>query len=534
MYFLPMIKKLLSYIALLLGCLALSSCFETDQEITLNPDGTGKMVINTSFPNVSLNGKITLDDTTLNKTIADFLSKSEGIEAWKDVSYSWGDDGRIKFKGTGYFSDVSSVKIHNAALMTFAWESDGKTGKLTMDFKKDDAKDKKAIAKDPAERAKEIKAERAQFQQSKPMLSGILAQMKHTATFHLPGKAGKTDNFVTAADGRLGLKITGTKMIEAMEKLVNDDAWMAKNGFDAQSGPQDSEALSETLFGSKAPVSAERLAMGAPIFDYQKELTTAKADMAKLEKLLGPKIAPAAAGQPFKSLEVAGVRLIRQAKGAPDLRAFNYDPGFALSLIGKFSGSVLDVTDKSTLLKAIADDGSNLLPDSDFDRKINFPRFSEDQSAVNFDIDLLTPPDSAKGIREISGTLQYIVATGTKEVELGFASLKAGESGKALEAEIKEIKNGWNNGGSKQIEIELAVDKSSVKELILIEGKNRTVLEQRGYSSFGNTAATFTFEAKKGIPETGRLVVVLHDGMKTYDIPFKLENLTLLGTPAEK
>lgn len=48
------------------------------------------------------------------------------------------------------------------------------------------------------------------------------------------------------------------------------------------------------------------------------------------------------------------------------------------------------------------------------------------------------------------------------------------------------------------------------------------------------TARSDTYEAEKGIPEIGKIIVVLHDGLKTYDIPFKLENLTLLGAPAGK
>ncbi len=526
--------KLGASVLISLVCVALSSCFETEQEFTLNPDGTGKMTINSVFPSISLDGKKTQNDASLQKAVANFLEQSKGIEAWRDVSYAWGEDGRIKFKGTGYFSDLSAVELQNVGMMAFAWKSDGKTGQLTMDFKSDGDEEEKAIASDPVERAKEIKAERAQFQQSKPMLLGILSGMKHTATFKLPGKAGKTENFVTAADGRVGLKITGAKLIEAMEKLVNDDAWMAKNAFDAQNAPTDMEAISESLFGSKAPVAAQRVSMAAPLFDYAKELAAARIEMTKLQEKLGPQFAPAAAGQPFESLEVAGVRLIRKVSDDTDLRAFNYEPGFTLSVLGKFSGSVLSVTDKSEVLKAIGDDGSDLLPGSDFNRRISFPTLSEDRSAVLFEVRMLEPFETVKSLREVSGTIQYVVSSGTMEVDLGFVSLKAGASGKALDAKIKEIKNGWKDDGSKQMEIELSVDTEAIKELILIDGAKRIVMERRGSSSFGNGSVSYTYEAEKGIPESGKLIAVLHDGLKTYDIPFKLENLTLLGTPAGK
>jgi len=56
-------------------------------------------------------------------------------------------------------------------------------------------------------------------------------------------------------------------------------------------------------------------------------------------------------------------------------------------------------------------------------------------------------------------------------------------------------------------------------------------LDRRGYMSSGSGPTTFTFEAKNGVPENAKLIAVLHDGVETYDIPFKLENISLLGAP---
>jgi hypothetical protein len=363
------------------------------------------------------------------------------------------------------------------------------------------------------------------------MMTGIMAGMKHTAIFNLPGKAGETVNFSTSPDGKVGIKVTGEKMLSAMEILVNDDEWMAKNSFNPQEGPSDSGELSAAIFGNKGPVVAKRVSVEKPLFNYANELAAAHVEFAKIQEKLGPKIAPAAAGEPFKSLEVVGVRFVSDVDKNLGVQPFNSQPGYSLSLLGKFPGSVLDMTDDSKLEKAIADDGSDLLPARDFDRQINFPQLTEDRSAVVFEIDLRSPGEGVKSIREISGTVQYTVSSGTKEVDLGFASLKAGESGKEMAAKIKEIKDGWNKDGSKQIEIELDVEKETLKELVMIEGAKRTVMDSRGYSSFGNGATTFTFEAKKGVPENAKLVAVIHDGVETFDVPFKLENISLLGKP---
>jgi len=524
-------RTLPSWSAIALVCALLASCFETKQEFTLNPDGSGKMVLDTTFPNISMNGQQELSEKVLQGAVADFIKRVEGIEAWRDVSYEWTGDGRVHFKGTGYFADIANLDLDNISMMDFEWKTDGDKGTLAMKMKEDDdgGGAEKEIAKDPEERAKQIEQERAQFQQTKPMMAGMLNGMKHTAAFNLPGKAGETINFTSVPDDKVSIQITGEKMISAMESLVNDDEWMKENSFDSQEGPSGNEEMSQALFGNEKPPVANRVSVGEPLFDYAKELKTAQAEFKKLQEELGPKIAPAAQGEPFESLEVVGVRFVSEVDEGSGLRPFNSEPGYSLSLFGKFSGSVLSMTDGSKLEKAVADDGSDLLPARDFKRGIRFPRLSEDRSAVVFEIDLRSPGKEVKSIREISGTVQYTVSEGTKEVDLGFASLKSGESGKELNAKIIEIKDGWNKDGTKNIEIELAVGKGEIKDLVMLEGAKRTVLASRGYSSFGSGTNTFTFEAEGGVPENAKLIAVLYDGIQTYDVPFKLENISLLG-----
>ncbi len=529
-----MFRSFLQWVAVAAGCAFLVSCFDTEQEFTLNPDGTGKMVLNTVFPNIRMDGEAALSEEALQSAVASFLKQAEGVEAWKDVSYKWEDDGRIRFKGTAYFTDISGLKLNNIGTMTFDWKAADGKGILSMKFKDDGDKAKPVkVSADPVQRAKEMKAERAKFQQSKPMLVGFLSGMKQTVVFNLPGKAGKTVNFTPSANGKIGITMTGEKMLSTMDKLVNDDAWLGKNGFDPQKGPADKDAMNEGLFGKAGPVTAERTEVKVALFNYAVELATAAKDFAKLQEKFTTQIGPAAKGDAFKSLEVVGARFVSEVDKKLELRAFNQEAGYTLSVLGKFSGSVLDVTDESKVLKAVADDGSDLLPDSDFKKRLSFPQLSEDKSAVLFEIELVTPGKAVKSIREVSGTIQYTVSSGTKEVELGFGALKAGEKGKELGAEITEIKDGWEKGESKEIEIKLKIKPEGIKEMVLMDGAKRIVMDKRGSSSFGDGPTTFTFSAEKGIPEGGKLVVVIHDGVKTFDIPFKLENLSLLGSAAE-
>lgn len=529
-----MTKRFLKWISVAACCAFLTSCFETEQEFTLNPDGTGKMVLDTTFPNVSLDGRDERSEQALEKAVAEFLKESEGIVAWKDVSYKWADDGRIHFKGTGYFPDISAVKLKNIGSMEFRWLVAEGNGTLEMNFQENENQGApKKISQDPAERAKEIEVERAKFQQSKPMLAGFLNGMQQTASFNLPGKAGEASNFTADDTGKLTIKLTGEKMLAAMEGLVNDDEWIAKNGFDAQQGPAEMDELNEGLFGTAGPARVTRTSVDKPLFDYAGELAAAQRDFAELQEKFTVQIGPAADGEPFESLEVVGVRMVSEVDEKLKLRPFFQDSGYTLSVLGKFSGSVMDVTNESKLQKAIADDGSDLMPKNRFGKGINSPKLSEDQSAVLFEIELSAPGKQVKSIKEVSGTIQYKVSSGVKEVELGFPALKSGEKGKELSAEITEIKEGWQKGDSKEMEIKLAIELDAIKEMVLTDGAKRAVLEKRGHSYSSGGPTTLTYYSKTGIPEGAKLTAVLHDGVKTFDIPFQLENLSLLGGKSE-
>jgi hypothetical protein len=537
--------KQLAAMTLSLATLALlTGCFETKQEFTLNPDGSGKVVHESSFQNINLSGDDDTSEASLKEAVVKVMEGAKGVEAWRDVSYKRLDDGRLHFKGTAYFKNLSQLEIPNQTMLEFDWKKSADTGVLTLRTNKSDGGRGLKIEKKPVdltklspeERAKKIAEERAKFQQTRPMLSGILGSMKHEAVFHLPGKPGAQSNLTSGGNGTLQITFDGSKMIAAMEKLAGDDAWVGRN-LGSLNGAGDKPTMDPDInaivFGSKAPVSATVTGMRAALFNYETEVAAAKKEYAKLQKQLGAAgitIAPPAQGQPLKSIKVVGVRLVRESDKQRDLRPFNYETGYALSLLAELPGSVLAVTDKSGLDSAIADDGSDLLPDSEWNRRFSFPKLSKDRTAVLLEATLQLPGAGVKGLKELSGHLQYSVAGSAKEIDLGFTELKADARGTQLGAEIKSIQEGWNKDGSEQMQIKLNTSKDSLKALYLVTGDTKTELSQNGYGGGGNTY-TFTYQSRTAFPANGRLVAELYDEVKLFDVPLVLENISLLGTP---
>ncbi len=513
----------------------LAGCFETKQEFTLNPDGSGKVVHASTFQAMDIMGGGKGDSAKQAKAAAsELLTKSKGVDAWRDVSYEVLEDGRIAFKGTAYFRSLSDLDIPNQTMLEFDWARDGGNGTLTLRAK-DGPQGKKTAAKPapenltPQQAAAKIKEARAKYQQMKPMMAMIMGAMKHEVVFHLPGRAGKTAGFQKDG-GALTLAFDGAKMMAAMEALINDDTWMTRNSgmMDPEAGPPMDEEMSKLLFGEKGPVQATVTGLGNAAFDYEAEVASAREEFAALQQQLGTgpvaAAAPAQSGE-LKSVRVLGVRLVREVPEGLSVRPFNEEPGYAVALLAELPGSVLALTEECALETAVADDGSDLLPESEWSRRISFPSLSEDKTHVMFDARLALPGPGVKGIREVSGHLQFTVASGTKEVDLGFAKLAAGAAGKEFEAHVESL-DGQN------LELKLSLSPDDIKALFLVVGGNKTELNRRGYSGF-NDSYTYTFESEQGFPPKAKLVVETYADLQTFNAPFKVGPLTLLGERAE-
>jgi hypothetical protein len=520
----------------LLSALLLSSCFETKQEFTINPDGSGKVLHECSFQSVRLSNEEDTSEEALQAAIAKVIKDSKGVDAWTDVKFKRLEDGRLWFRGTAYFKKLNELEISNQGSLQFAWNNQGGKADLTLQLKKSaNSKPKPTVATlTPEDRAKKIKAERAKFQQSKPMFAAILGSLKQTVSFKLPGKVETSSNFKPTPTGTLGLTLEGTKMLESLEKLLADDAWCEKHGFDPQEAPELDAEFGGLLFGEKAPVKATVSVASAPLFNYAAEVAAALKGAEKLQKQLGAvSIAPPAKGEALKSIKVVGVRMVAPVDKKLDVRPFSYDAGYTLAVLAELPGSVLDVTDKSTITTATASDGTSLIKgDRDWDRRISFPKLSADKASVLFDLELKLPEPSVKGIKELSGTLQYRVAGAAKEINLGLKSLKSGTTGTELGASIQGIKEGWRKGGSQDLELKLKLEPQNLKATYLVVDGVKTELERNGFSS-SSGVTNFTFASKTAFPESGSIVVEVYDLLQTFEVPFKLENLSLLGTPMD-
>lgn len=198
-------------LALVLLCCAavfLAGCFESKQDYTINPDGSGKVTLDVLFdPSaVSMGSSQNNPQKEMEAAVRKIIKDAKGVDVWKDVTYKRMPDGRVNFKGTAYFPDLSKVDIQNYGT-SFSLAKEGTTVTLLM---KEEKEGKQGAAKKPAapstppteaEVDAEIQKAKGEWERSKPMMAAMLSGLKKEATLRLPGKMIEVNNFTKLGPG---------------------------------------------------------------------------------------------------------------------------------------------------------------------------------------------------------------------------------------------------------------------------------------------------------------------------------------------
>jgi hypothetical protein len=526
----------------LVALLALAGCLDLDDDFTLNPDGSGKVKIKCVSAPVSFDiGEKKSPDEVMRKSVRETLEQSTGVDAWSDVVAAIRDDGKMSFTGTAYFKDIDQLRLKimgntsSISELVFKKEKDAVSVEVTGEKK--ERKAPEPPGKLTEEQIKErMKDQRAKYQQSKPMMEAFIKDVKIHTRINLPGALGEVHNLKKVGPNSADLSFDGAAVLKAMEGLIMDDAFLRKaveEGRDLnQSGPEADFAFTERLFGESAPIKATTKGPLKAGFNYEAEAAPARKNLDALLKKYGaaPAATPVAAGAGFKSVRIAGVQMVQVAENDRGIRPFNHsEPGISFSIVAELGGAALSAKE-GKLMKAVSDAGENLLPKSDFDRKIHFPRLSDDKKAIVFEVQMGMPGPKVAGIKEISGTITYMVADKTKDVDLGLAEFKKGAKGKEFGASIEKIEPGFQEG-HQELEIKLNLSKDDVESVTFYDAAGKKLeVSASGYSSSGKES-TLGFSLKGKFPAKGKIVAKVFDDPKTYDAPFTISNVDLMGRP---
>lgn len=531
-------------IAPALAVLVLAGCIDLEQDYRINPDGSGKVVVKTVFVPFRLNvgdeGERSPEDQ-LRDAVRNEIEKAQGVEAWGDVAWTRRPDGKSEFKGTAYFKDLGALKLHNQGFSGFPGRlSIKKTPAGGLALEAAPEADAEAPAAPPKLTDAEVKAkiaeERAQYQQGKAFLQGMLGELKVRATFTLPGPVESTSCFKKAGPSTAQMSLDGAALMKAVDTLMLDDAVLEKQiraRGDLKGAPPADAAFFEKIFGEKGPPRATTSAAGAPVFDYAKEVAAAKAGQDALMKKLGAQAPPPAAAQggALKGVKVMGVKWVHATDGKRGVRPLNtMEPGLTLALLAELPGAVLSIKE-GKITRAVTDAGEDLLPKRDWDRSLHFPSLTEDKAAVAFDVNLKLPGPAAKGIQEVSGTLTYLVGTTTKDVDLGFDALTTGAKGREMGASIGDVEEPAFDQGTQTLELKLAVARDTIAGVEFFDAAGAKLDARPSGSMWGGRNTTLTYSLKGKFPGKGRVVAKVWQDLQPHQVPFTVKDVDLLGRP---
>jgi len=233
----------------------------------------------------------------------------------------------------------------------------------------------------------------------------------------------------------------------------------------------------------------------------------------------------------FKDLKVGGVRLVSFEDQKNGVRPFNWSPGYTISLVGQLAQPAMAVK-AGTLEKAVADNGDNLLPEKSWDRRVSFPRLSKDKKKIVFEVKMLVPKPQVRGLKEVTGSLEYLTSSGTKNVDLGTLTIKKGSKGKALGAEITNVEASKFHKGETEVRLKLLGDRASIKDVQFL-GADGTPMETKSSGSYWTPTTVQMNFRFKNVPQSAQVRVVQYDNLKKHKVKFTISNVTLMGRPAK-
>jgi hypothetical protein len=580
----------LSQVLLIIGFATIVGCIETKDEFTVNPDGSGKVIHELTFPamnpeaglqtigggaspevgkgkppSVKVGVKPSDPNAQLKNSVREMLSKSSGVDAWKDVSYKTTDDGKMHFKGTAYFPDINSLNIHSpnigSGMMRLSLTRN-ESGEITIEIKGQEQaaapgapQTATPAAAVPEEKLDElVQQARVQYEQNKPMMQNTLSTLKSEVVLHLPGQVKEVSNFEQIDDKTVRIAFDGSKLIGIIDQKMQDDAWLKEQiraGKDPLTSGRNDLETNELLFGQRAPIRVVVAGAAEPLFDYSAEVVTAKADYQSILSQLGPgeevsiktpekeelpskeavgEITTPAPPEEETGMKVVvgGVRLVRLSDYARGIMPLGQRDGYTLSLIAELPVPVIKVP-SGKIEKAVTDTGKDLLPKDQWSRKIRFPTLAGDSKTVVFDVELLLPDEGAKGLEEVSGTLEYLTASGSKEVYLGVIALEVGAKGAAYGAVISSVEaDPWQKNAT-MLGLSLDLPDEAIRSVgFYTDDGAKLDINRRGSGFIGGTT-TLRFSVKGQLPKSARVVLNIFDELKKEQIPFRIRNISLTG-----
>jgi hypothetical protein len=318
----------------------------------------------------------------------------------------------------------------------------------------------------------------------------------------------------------------GQKLVEVVDRLLEDDAPMLrllKNG-----GVTPQAALE--LLGDQGPVLLRTGPGAAAQFDYASEVEAARAAMPDLLAAFEAAVPQQEPGAPLENVRIVACRLVCEADASRDLCPDGQSqPGVQVTVAGDLPGPCLEIED-AACSAAVADDGTDLLPADDWDRRCHFPKRTSDGRTVYADL-RLGMAASARGFAHLAGRLTCLSSHGSEACDLGFPELAVDAEGQQLGAKLLRVDVESDGDDTRTtLEVQLQIARQRVLGASLETDDTSWPLEPAGYSSC-NDECSLVYRHQGEPPAGARFVLTLATELSRTVYEFALHDVDWLGQP---
>lgn len=492
-------------------------------DFTFNPDGSGRVQVRWSGPGGP-------GAPSPAEFVRSELQQARGVDAWAEVGCTASDD-ELVFSAVAWFPSVRDLRFHcqgfHVNLLDFAVEC-ADDGAVTIRSVPSATGGSPEVPKDAsdAQLREVLEAERAKLRMARDFLAGMFGDLECTAVLRAPAElvepvpGERLDPYSTR------VHFAGQKLLEIVDRLLEDDTVMLRllrNG-----GVTPESALA--LLGDQGPIRLRTAPGAAAQFDYASEVEAARAAMPDLLatfEAAAPQYEP---GVPLENVRIVACRLVSEADASRDLCPDGQSqPGVQVTVAGDLPGPCLEIEDAAATA-AVADDGTDLLPQDEWDRRCHFPKRTSDGRTVYAEL-RLGLSSSARGFQRLAGRLTCLSSHGSEACDLGFPELAADAEGQHLGAKLLRVDvEGDGDEARTTLEVQLQVARQRVLGASLETDDSSWPLEPAGYSSC-NDECSLVYRHQGELPAGARFVLTLATELARTAYEFELHDVDWLGQP---
>ena len=278
-------------VAILAGA-GLPGCYERKETAVLNPDGSGKMYVETvmAIPSQGLPGKEKPTALSFGRQVAaELINSTRGVDAWADLAITEVDGGKAKVAVTAYFNDLNALKFDQT--LVFVWKRDAQGATLSLERARSGVQSYSDIS--DADLKTLIAQAQSDYKEQRLALQTQLNAYKLDMSLQLPGEI--TDSQIFQREGNtVSLTIDGKKAIQALDKFMADENALRATFKAGQDLPANDDLMLNSIYGRKGPLRVVlKIAPDAkPLFDYRTEVRAAQIFQSQMIKDAGVELIP--------------------------------------------------------------------------------------------------------------------------------------------------------------------------------------------------------------------------------------------------